>query len=605
MSAPEHKPCIVRVMRWIWISLFASLGVACDGDGADGGAGGSTTTTTGTPASTQDGSSTTGMVPANVAPTAAFVITPPSGVAPLSATLDAATSTDTDGTIVSYAWDFDGMAETGVTVTRTFDTVGCHPVTLTVTDDDGATGTAEGVVVVAEGEPEGPPVVMIDEAPRASAVLPRDLVTDEGTARFHGTIDTGGYTEIVAEVLDGDMVVRTVSAPICGMAPAELAIDVPVPSELKAFDVRISVKAGAADPEEVFAVTDLVAGDIYVIQGQSNAVSSQFNGDASENESPFVRSFGSNTANGAATAADLAWRPAKANAGGGEAAIGQWPSRMAGELSRELETPIGIVNGAHGGQPIGFFLRNDEDVTDLATNYGRLLTRMQEAGLAGSVRAILWYQGESDGAAYQVHRDGFLALVDDWLEDYEGVSRIYITQVRAGCGADLIRLQEVQRTLPDEFPNMSVMSTTGLDAHDGCHYAYENGYRELGDRYVGLLSRDMYGAPGTPGIVPPNPMTATMVAGSTEISIDMRDPMQTLTFDDGAAANFRIEGAAVTVVSGSIVDKRIVLELSGPVDAPIGVTYLGHTGAGPWVLNENGIGLLEFYDLPVATVENI
>ena len=25
------------------------------------------------------------------------------------------------------------------------------------------------------------------------------------------------------------------------------------------------------------------------------------------------------------------------------------------------------------------------------------------------------------------------------------------------------------------------MSTTGLDGHDGCHFAYENGYRNLGE----------------------------------------------------------------------------------------------------------------------------
>jgi serine protease len=55
---------------------------------------------------------------------------------------DASTSYDTDGTIVSYAWDFgDGTSGSGITASHTFTEAGTYTVTLRVTDDIGAVGS--------------------------------------------------------------------------------------------------------------------------------------------------------------------------------------------------------------------------------------------------------------------------------------------------------------------------------------------------------------------------------------------------------------------------------------------------------------------------------
>ena len=60
---------------------------------------------------------------------------------------DASASIDSDGTIVSYDWDFgDGGTATGVARQTTRFAVGTYTVTLTVTDDDGETDTATQVV---------------------------------------------------------------------------------------------------------------------------------------------------------------------------------------------------------------------------------------------------------------------------------------------------------------------------------------------------------------------------------------------------------------------------------------------------------------------------
>lgn len=58
-------------------------------------------------------------------------------------TLDASTSSDSDGTITNYHWDLgDGYTRTGRQITYTYASQGIKTITLTVTDNDGLSNTA-------------------------------------------------------------------------------------------------------------------------------------------------------------------------------------------------------------------------------------------------------------------------------------------------------------------------------------------------------------------------------------------------------------------------------------------------------------------------------
>jgi len=66
--------------------------------------------------------------------------------------LDGSTSYDSDGTISSYEWT-EGATLLGTTAQITYDfTVGTHTVTLTVTDNDGATGSDDVIVTVSPNQ---------------------------------------------------------------------------------------------------------------------------------------------------------------------------------------------------------------------------------------------------------------------------------------------------------------------------------------------------------------------------------------------------------------------------------------------------------------------
>ncbi|WP_313408297.1 PKD domain-containing protein [Aeromicrobium sp.] len=82
----------------------------------------------------------------NAAPTASFT----SAANGASVAFDASGSSDPDGSIASYAWNFgDGETGTGVSPTHVYDESGTYVVTLTVTDDANATATTTRMVNVA------------------------------------------------------------------------------------------------------------------------------------------------------------------------------------------------------------------------------------------------------------------------------------------------------------------------------------------------------------------------------------------------------------------------------------------------------------------------
>jgi len=88
----------------------------------------------------------------NQAPVARIVADVLSGNSPLAVTFRADESTDADGTITAYVWDFgDEETDTGLNVTHTFtttDAVKIFEVALTITDNNGATSQATQTIEV-------------------------------------------------------------------------------------------------------------------------------------------------------------------------------------------------------------------------------------------------------------------------------------------------------------------------------------------------------------------------------------------------------------------------------------------------------------------------
>lgn len=115
---------------------------------------------------------------------------------------DGTGSYDSDGTIVSYEWDFgDGSTGTGPTPTYTYSTAGTYTVTLTVTDDDGATGTDTTTAMISE---PAPPTAGPADLVRKSAwpehhhfSLSKD---EDGVQTLYGKVKNVGTVDTAVEV---------------------------------------------------------------------------------------------------------------------------------------------------------------------------------------------------------------------------------------------------------------------------------------------------------------------------------------------------------------------------------------------------------------------
>jgi len=84
---------------------------------------------------------------------------PYSGVVGSPIMFDGSDSNDSDGTIVSYGWNFgDGTTGTGITPTHTYTTAGNYTVVLTVTDDDSLTHSNSTIASI---NVSGPPTILI------------------------------------------------------------------------------------------------------------------------------------------------------------------------------------------------------------------------------------------------------------------------------------------------------------------------------------------------------------------------------------------------------------------------------------------------------------
>ena len=94
-----------------------------------------------------DTATVTTVVIANQAPTAVLSATPQSGARPLVVAFSAASSSDPDGSITSYNWEFgDGGLSSAISPSHTY-AAGNYTATLTVTDDNGVVSAQQTVAI--------------------------------------------------------------------------------------------------------------------------------------------------------------------------------------------------------------------------------------------------------------------------------------------------------------------------------------------------------------------------------------------------------------------------------------------------------------------------
>jgi hypothetical protein len=490
--------------------------------------------------------------------------------------------------------------------------------------DNGGTATAATTTIQVTEPPTDPWVARVpdkDEKPEEGQFYARDD-SGAGTLYYNGSLGQPADA-VFLKVYADDKLDNVKRQPLA--ADGSYAFTV----RLKPGLIRYRVEFGTQRGNEEMVldrVGDLVCGDAYLINGQSNALATDTGEESPRDTSEWIRSYGGPTGRGdgenwvrdrfnkpGLARPNLWCRPVwKRNAPEHQAELGWWGMDLAKRLVASQKVPVFIINGAVGGTRIDEHQPTPGDHGDLKTIYGRMLWRVQQARMTHHIRAVIWHQGESDqgadgptgGYGWETYQNHFIEMSAAWKQDMPNIQHYYIYQIwpnacamggRDGSGD---RLREAQRTLPRLFSNMSSMSTLGIKPPGGCHYPLE-GWSEFARLIQPLIERDFHGKKPAGSITPPDLRSARYTsAARDEVALEFDQPVM---WHDALIREFYLDDKAGAVASGSASGNVITLKLKGPQTATK-ITYLKERD---WsqdrlLLGTNSLAALTFCQVPLG-----
>lgn len=483
-----------------------------------------------------------------------------------------------------------------------------------------------------------------DEKPEAGQFYARDD-KNEGTLYYNGTL-TNAVDSVFLKLYADDKLIKTetqkitqrgagVTAPTSvvggqGYTPAgAYAFTLKLKAGLIKYKVEFGTKTGTIETV-LQTVGNLVCGDAYLIDGQSNALALD-TGEKSPNvtnewirtyggptgrgdSSDWVRDrFGNNTKESPSRRTNLwcspAWRPYP----GSEAALGWWGMDLAKKLLASQKIPICFIQAAVGGTRIDEHKRNEMNPVDLKTMYGHMLWRLKNARLTHGIRAVMWHQGCADqgldgpdgGYGWETYQKYFVNMSVAWKQDMPNIRRYYIFQIWPnGCGqgsghGDMLR--EIQRSLPRLYSKMDCMPTLGIKPPGPGHYPLA-GWSVFAQRLQPLIERDFYGKVPTASITAPDLKRAYYSSPAKDaIVLEFNQPV---IWKDVLVSDFYLDDIAGKVASGSVAGNVLTLKLKEPSTAKK-IQYLKEMN---WtqdrlLIGANGLEALTFCDVDIKNLE--
>ncbi len=517
---------------------------------------------------------------------------------------------------LTYTWSVGGVAaaKTVTTGTPTVPGVmtltraqGSGPMTVTlVLNNGGSLVTATKTITVTE--PATDPYLVrtpgVNEIPVTGQFYARNPNTNQGTLYYNGS--EGGspdsvFLKIYTTDTGSDLLYATHTQ---SLVAGKYAFTAPLAPGRVTYKVVYGTTTGGLDTI-VNTVTDLVCGDVYIFEGQSNAYATD---SLSPNltTNPWIRTYGHTTGG---------WGRAVRN--GNDYTVGYFAYDLALSLTTQHDIPICIINGSAGGTRIDQHLANPVDHTVAGSSYSiyaTLLNRVLGAKLTHGIRGIIWHQGESNSGSdsptgdfdYKSYQQFFVDMSAAWKQDYPNFERYIVFQVMpkpCSLGPKGDQLREVQRTLPLLYSKMDMLNTLEVDGYIGCHFTAV-GYENVADRTLPVVNHRFY------GIVPPAPVTAPVLqrayftsAARTSITLVFDQAMSWSSF---SMVNYYVDDVGGKVTSGSASGNVVTLQLNSAATLTATLDYIKDT---IWNFNEsvssllhgaNTIPALTFADVPIG-----
>jgi Domain of unknown function (DUF2341)/Concanavalin A-like lectin/glucanases superfamily/Carbohydrate esterase, sialic acid-specific acetylesterase len=520
---------------------------------------------------------------------------------------------------LTYTWSVDGVAATK-TVTTGTPTVpavmtltrsqGSGPLTIKlVLNNGGALTTATKTINVTE--PASDPYIVrtpsATEIPVSGQFYARD---DSGMGKIYYNGTQGGSpNSVFLKVYTTDTGVDVPHSSFTqSLVDGKYTFTAPIAAARVTYKVVYGTTTGGVDTV-VNTVGNLVCGDAYIFEGQSNAEAT-FGTPGNTTTNPWIRTYGSQGGG---------WGNAVRN--GGQWTVGYFAYHLALRITTDRDLPICIINGAAGGTRIDQHQANPADHTSgegTYNIYANLLNRVIGAKLTHGIRGIIWHQGENNSGAadpttdpagdydYKSYQKLFVQMSAAWKQDYPNFERYIVFQVMplpCGQGPKGDQLREAQRTLPDLFSKMDILTTLAAPGYDSCHYSVP-GYEAIANLTLAVVNHRLY------NIVPVAPVTAPVLkqayfanAARTAITLVFDQAMSWSSFSQ---SSYYINKVGGKVTSGSASGSVITLQLNSAAPAAASIDYLQDsnwnfmTSIPNLLYGANTIPALTFADVPIG-----
>lgn len=228
----------------------------------------------------------------------------------------------------------------------------------------------------------------------------------------------------------------------------------------------------------------LVAGDFYVLNGQSNAYAFNIGNEPFFYDNKYIRTFGKHLGQ----ESDTLWVN---------------PSPQVGALALSFQKyifentgiPTCIINGSVPGTGISQHFRDDTYPTNLGTIYGSMLYRIQKSRAIDKIKGFIWIQGENDIFDNSTtYPDDFKRLFKSWQMDYPSVDQYIVAQsnVYPIPTTNAASIRNFQRQTPLLSNKIEVFALNGYETLDGVHHT-NKGYFQISARLYKIFGAKYYG----------------------------------------------------------------------------------------------------------------
>lgn len=247
----------------------------------------------------------------------------------------------------------------------------------------------------------------------------------------------------------------------------------------------------------------LVAGDFYIINGQSNATAYGVGNFPYTYKNKYLRTFGlfSNGLN--LSNADTLWNSPDVL----PPYVGAWGLQIQRAIIENHGIPTCFINGSVPGAHISNHLQRDgSNPSNIQSLYGSLLQRVIKAKALNHIKAFIWFHGEGDILSNsETYPEDFTKLYDYWKLDYPSIQKIIIMQnnVHLSNSTTGGAIREFQRKTGSVFPDVNTYAVNGASGFDGNHHSRE-GYIQIGQEVYEILAPLFYNVVDKTNVHSPN-----------------------------------------------------------------------------------------------------